>query len=440
MACGDPAGQSEDGHRRGLHRGRRSRAGAVPVRQGSTALAIDARKNLDSLTTLIDQSGRCWTPRPTPRTRSRRGRRNLATVTEQLQSQDNAVAGILEKGPGAADEVRALFDRLQPTLPIVLANLVSVGEVAVTYQPSLEQLLVLLPQGTATTQAIGVAKRNTKQDYMGDYLTLQPQPQPAAAMHHRLPAAPAAARAELRGLSRPARGRLVLPRPAGRAVQRARRPQHALRDRARQTRADGEDVREQRELRAAQRRLQLEGRPQRHAVGTSRSAAAAGLTTCGSASSTGSGAASASGRRVRPGDRHVRWTGRTCVHASRTWPAAPQRSKHGRRCCCPRRGTERGGPERSRRPRPSTSEGEAEDAEPRTGRRRLGRGRRGRGRKRKLRREPPPMSHVRDRLDLGLVAVLALGGSDRLAGLPRLRIAQAAQSATCSSRSVARAR
>ena len=81
------------------------------------------------------------------------------------------MAGILEQGPGAADEVRALFDRLQPTLPIVLANLVSIGEVAVTYQPNLEQLLVLLPQGTATTQATGVANRNTKQDYEGDYLS-----------------------------------------------------------------------------------------------------------------------------------------------------------------------------------------------------------------------------------------------------------------------------
>ena len=80
------------------------------------------------------------------------------------------MAGILDKGPGAADEVRALFDRVQPTLPIVLANLVSLGEVAVTYQPSLEQLLVLLPQGTAVTQAVGVHKRNTKQDYKGDAL------------------------------------------------------------------------------------------------------------------------------------------------------------------------------------------------------------------------------------------------------------------------------
>ena len=39
------------------------------------------------------------------------------------------------------------FDRLQPTLPVVLANLVTVGEVALAYQPSLEQLLVLFPAG-----------------------------------------------------------------------------------------------------------------------------------------------------------------------------------------------------------------------------------------------------------------------------------------------------
>ncbi len=140
--------------------------------QGGTALAIDARKNLDPLTTLIDQSKPILDTQTDTAGSIQAWASNLATITDQLQSQDTAVAGILDKGPGAADEVRALFDRLQPTLPIVLANLVSIGEVAVTYQPSLEQLLVLLPQGTATTQAIGVAKRNTKQDVEGDYLTL----------------------------------------------------------------------------------------------------------------------------------------------------------------------------------------------------------------------------------------------------------------------------
>ena len=137
---------------------------------GSTTLAIDARKNLDPLTTLIDQSKPVLDTQTDTAGSIQAWAANLASITGQLQSQDPAVAGILEKGPGAADEVRALFDRLRPTLPIVLANLVSIGEVAVTYQPSLEQLLVLLPQGTAVTQAVGVHKRNTKQDYEGDAL------------------------------------------------------------------------------------------------------------------------------------------------------------------------------------------------------------------------------------------------------------------------------
>jgi phospholipid/cholesterol/gamma-HCH transport system substrate-binding protein len=137
---------------------------------GSTQLAIDARKNLDPLTTLVDQSKPVLDSQTDTAPSIRAWASNLASITGQLQNQDAAVAGILEKGPGAADEVRALFDRVRPTLPIVLANLVSLGDVAVTYRPSLEQLLVLLPQGTAVTQAVGVHKRNTKQDYMGDAL------------------------------------------------------------------------------------------------------------------------------------------------------------------------------------------------------------------------------------------------------------------------------
>jgi len=137
---------------------------------GSTSLAIDARKNLDPLTTLIDQSKPVLDTQTETAGSIQAWASNLASITTQLQNQNAAVAEILDKGPGAADEVRALFDRVRPTLPIVLANLVSLGEVAVTYQPSLEQLLVLLPQGTAVTQAVGVHKRNTKQDYKGDAL------------------------------------------------------------------------------------------------------------------------------------------------------------------------------------------------------------------------------------------------------------------------------
>jgi phospholipid/cholesterol/gamma-HCH transport system substrate-binding protein len=139
---------------------------------GSSQLAIDARANLDSLTTVIDQVQPVLDSQTDTSDSIQAWAANLADITGSLQSEDGSVSGLLSTGPGAAEEVRALFDQLQPTLPVVLANLASVGEVAVTYQPNLEQLLVLLPQGTAVTQAVGVAKNGTKQDYMGDNLTL----------------------------------------------------------------------------------------------------------------------------------------------------------------------------------------------------------------------------------------------------------------------------
>jgi phospholipid/cholesterol/gamma-HCH transport system substrate-binding protein len=46
-----------------------------------------------------------------------------------------------------------------------------VGEVAVAYQPAIEQLLVLLPQGIADIQATVVANTDTKQDYKGLFLS-----------------------------------------------------------------------------------------------------------------------------------------------------------------------------------------------------------------------------------------------------------------------------
>ena len=78
--------------------------------------------------------------------------------------------GLLDNGGPAADEARQLFDRLQPTLPLLLANLVSVANVAVTYQPDIEQLLVLLPQAVAIEQAGACRNSNTKQAYKGLFL------------------------------------------------------------------------------------------------------------------------------------------------------------------------------------------------------------------------------------------------------------------------------
>ena len=246
---GDPARQPEDGRRRGLYRGRRARAGAVAgwFRE-RTALAIDARKNLDPLTTLIDQSKPVLDTQTDTAGSIQAWASNLATITDQLQTQDPAVAGILDKGPGAADEVRALFDRLQPTLPIVLANLVSIGEVAVD--------LPAEPRAVAGAAAPGHRRHAGSRRGQAEHQTglrgrlrlnlnlqsLVAGTDTAAAAAVPPPAPPASCLPSSSGspASRTiptAGGRPLLPRPAGRAVQRARRPQPAVRNRARQTRS-----------------------------------------------------------------------------------------------------------------------------------------------------------------------------------------------------------
>jgi phospholipid/cholesterol/gamma-HCH transport system substrate-binding protein len=138
--------------------------------KGSTQLAIDARKNLDPLVTLIDQSKPVLDSQVESSDAIQSWAANLKTVTGELRTHDDSVTAFLQNGPPAADQARELIDRLQPTLPVILANLVSVGDVAVTYQPDIEQLLVLLPQGVAALQAGMVAGQNTKQAYKGAYL------------------------------------------------------------------------------------------------------------------------------------------------------------------------------------------------------------------------------------------------------------------------------
>lgn len=137
---------------------------------GSTQLAIDAEKNAEPLTALIDQSAPVLDSQTDTADAIQAWAAHLATITGQLRSSDTSVRGILRNGGPAADQARQLFQRLQPTLPMLLANLATVGAVAVTYQPALEQLLVLFPQAVANVQGMMVANRNTKQDYKGLYL------------------------------------------------------------------------------------------------------------------------------------------------------------------------------------------------------------------------------------------------------------------------------
>ncbi|MGA9491907.1 MAG: MlaD family protein [Mycobacterium sp.] len=80
--------------------------------------------------------------------------RGLAGVTGQLHRNDPQIRSVLDAGPGLAQQVSALLNQIKPTLPVLLANLTTIGQVAVTYHASLEQILVLLPPNIAVFQSV----------------------------------------------------------------------------------------------------------------------------------------------------------------------------------------------------------------------------------------------------------------------------------------------
>ena len=137
---------------------------------GSTALAIDADKTEDPITTLIDQSPPVLNSQVQTADSIETWANRVASITGQLKAQDAAFGDLLNQGGPALEEGRAFFDQVAPALPVLLANMVSLGDIAYAYRNDIEQLLVLFPQGTAVMSSIILPNANTKQDYKGVYL------------------------------------------------------------------------------------------------------------------------------------------------------------------------------------------------------------------------------------------------------------------------------
>ena len=95
--------------------------------------------------------------------------RNLAGVTDQIQQNDSDIRTLLDRGPGFAQEVGGLLDQVKPTLPVLLANLTSLGQVTVTYRPGIEQLLVLLPLTASGIQSYAMPTNNPTGIALSDF-------------------------------------------------------------------------------------------------------------------------------------------------------------------------------------------------------------------------------------------------------------------------------
>lgn len=83
--------------------------------------------------------------------------RHLASVSAQLGASDSDLRGTLAEAPGFVNQLDALVGQIQPTVPLLLANLTSIGQVLYVYAPNVRQVLVMLPAGIDLIDAATLA-------------------------------------------------------------------------------------------------------------------------------------------------------------------------------------------------------------------------------------------------------------------------------------------
>ncbi|WP_405179408.1 MCE family protein [Nocardia sp. NBC_01377] len=134
----------------------------------ASLLVQEAQNNTEPTKELLDQLGPLLDTQIESDAAIRSWTADLATVTDTLRAHDPSLRSLLQDGPSAMQRVTEQFQSLQPTLPILLTNLVSLGQVAVTYHAGIEQLLVVFPPLIAALRTIirGPAKYGAMVDFM----------------------------------------------------------------------------------------------------------------------------------------------------------------------------------------------------------------------------------------------------------------------------------
>ncbi len=136
-----------------------------------------AQENIEPTKALFDQVGPLLDTQIVTSDAIRAWTTNLATFTDQLRRSDPELRSLLVRGQPFAQQATGLFQDLRPTLPILLANLTSVGQVGVTYNAALEQVLVIYPPLTAALESVVLPKAGTGSAFLDFQLNInQPPP------------------------------------------------------------------------------------------------------------------------------------------------------------------------------------------------------------------------------------------------------------------------
>ena len=142
----------------------------------SETISRDANGVVDRTRALTEDTGPLLDTQASTTDSIRTWARSFAGISDVLVKDDSHFRTILQNGPEAANEASRLLEQIKPTLPVLLANLTTIGQIGVTYHPSIEQLLVLLPSSVAIEQA-AQGENHPDGKAMGDFaLTIDDPP------------------------------------------------------------------------------------------------------------------------------------------------------------------------------------------------------------------------------------------------------------------------
>ncbi|MFF4145528.1 MCE family protein [Streptomyces sp. NPDC001698] len=118
------------------------------------ALVESASESLPQTVSLIEDSRKVLKTQADQGSAIKSFSRDLATLTAQLKSSDGDLRRLIGTTVPAAQEVDSLLKSTRPHVPVLLANLISGGQITVARLPGVEQALVTLPFNVAGSYTV----------------------------------------------------------------------------------------------------------------------------------------------------------------------------------------------------------------------------------------------------------------------------------------------
>ncbi|MGV9567596.1 MCE family protein [Streptomyces sp. NPDC003480] len=118
------------------------------------ALVESASGSLPQTVSLIEDSRKVLKTQADQGSAIKSFSRDLATLTEQLKSSDGDLRRLIGNTAPAAQQLDSLLKSTRPHVPVLLANLVSGGQITLARLPGVEQALVTLPLTVAGSYTV----------------------------------------------------------------------------------------------------------------------------------------------------------------------------------------------------------------------------------------------------------------------------------------------